>query len=184
MLEYYYDLFGNYYHKKEKITQQEYIKQTKETIHLINKLKYSIWPFQHNDFVFLKLPNYDKEMNIPLYGKSFYDFLISRNINVIKSVNYYASRFHNSVYFTVKDNDIKNKLKDLNLIFLKTQDPNVEKDLKKFQEKYSNKLRVININNNETIIDMNLKYRDELYYKLNLHFCTFKTPIMYKEIIS
>ena len=54
---YTYDLYGKYFDsRKNEITQKQYILKTKESSFLINRLKYSVWPAQINDYVFLKMP--------------------------------------------------------------------------------------------------------------------------------
>ena len=65
MREYFYDKDYNFYHylgKKddgefniEKITRTEYKKQTGETDYIIEKLRNSAWPYQYNDYYFLKV---------------------------------------------------------------------------------------------------------------------------------
>ena len=60
--DYCYDNDGNYYihldnFKLKKITKQEYIDATGESLFIIEKLKNSVAPYQYNDYVFLKFPD-------------------------------------------------------------------------------------------------------------------------------
>lgn len=177
MPKYQYDLFGKYFKiskdKKEEITQKEYIKQTGESAYLIDKLKYSVWPFQMNDYVFLKIPNYDQETNIPKFGEHFYNFLSSRDIKVSKFTNYISGKVDDHVFYNIEDKPeiAKEKLKELNPIILKTNNP--QKDMPIIAKKYKDRLRIITITEkNETfnIVDFNKNYRIKLYKKLNLNF--------------
>jgi hypothetical protein len=111
---YKYDLFGKYYKitkgEREEITQQEYIKQTGESSYLIDKLKYSVWPFQINDYVFLKIPNYTDQY---FYAKNEYfnEYLRSLNLDhyVDKEMGYNLSQ-------------IKEKLKIFDKKYLKIEE--------------------------------------------------------------
>ena len=50
---YHYNYLNEYFKGKQKITKKEYMKETRNDI---EKLKWSPWPYQLNDYVFLKSP--------------------------------------------------------------------------------------------------------------------------------
>tara|TARA_Y100000389_G_scaffold149349_1_gene148636 strand:- start:735 stop:1436 length:702 start_codon:yes stop_codon:yes gene_type:complete len=66
--DYFYDMNDNYYKsigrlKLKKITKQEYINATGESSFIIQKLKDSLYPYQHKDYKFLKYPdNYSNDI--------------------------------------------------------------------------------------------------------------------------
>ena len=53
---YRYDYLNQYFKGDKRITKKEYMEKTGETRNDIEKLKWSPWPYQFNDYVFLKSP--------------------------------------------------------------------------------------------------------------------------------
>jgi len=123
MREYFYDKEYNFYHllgKKddgefniEKITREEYKRQTGETDHIIEKLRNSAWAYQFNDYYFLELETPKGETkDIPIDWKLI-NLVKYFNKNGILTGNYIDQGIEIASVFIKTRSDFKDVMENL-----------------------------------------------------------------------